>query len=274
MNLESLVPTSYPALRFALETAALDLMNGGERIILENSFSAGRQEIPINGLVWMGGKRLMLDRIKKKIEAGFDCIKIKIGAINLEEELELLKFIRSTYTADDIVIRLDANGAFSESEVLDILHRLSKFEIHSIEQPIQAGNWEAMSKVCSESPIPTALDEELIGILDQDQKTSLIEAICPQFIILKPTLVGGLEQSREWIELADEHGIGWWMTSALESNIGLNAIAQFVSEYDTILPQGLGTGQLFHNNIPSPLYIRNGNLGYDQDSQWDTFAIF
>lgn len=274
LDVDSILSGNFPALRFAFETAKMDLLNGGRRMIVDNAFSQGQQEISINGLVWMGEKELMLQRVKDKLEAGFDCIKIKIGAIYLEEEMELLKFIRSRYSANEIEIRLDANGAFHESEVQGILDRLAEFDIHSIEQPIKAGNWEAMKRICKESPIPIALDEELIGIKTREQKVELLEAICPQYIILKPTLVGGLDQSRQWIELAKQRGIDWWITSALESNIGLNAIAQFVSQYDLRLPQGLGTGQLFHNNIPSPLYIRQGKLGYGHEANWDLAAIF
>ncbi len=264
-----IISGKHPALQFALETAILDLKNGGRRILFENDFTNSIKTIPINGLVWMGDKSLMFQRIRKKIEDGFACIKIKIGAINFEDEIELLKYIRKKYSKDQITIRLDANGAFKEEEALHILNRLSKFDIHSIEQPIMAGNWEAKEKICNQSPIPIALDEELIGIVEIDLKKQLLECIKPAFIVLKPTLLGGLQKTAEWINLAKERSIGWWITSALESNIGLNAIAQFTGKYQIELPQGLGTGQLFHNNVSSPLKIQNGYLLYDQKKSWN-----
>ncbi len=268
-NIPEIVSSNYPALRFALETAVLDLKNGGRRVLFENDFTNSKMSIPINGLVWMGDKSLMLSRIKKKIEAGFDCIKIKIGAINFDEEIELLRYIRKEYSKDRITIRLDANGAFKPEDALHILNRLSKFDIHSIEQPIMAGNWEAMRKICEKSVIPIALDEELIGIDNTDIKVQLLESIKPAFIVLKPTLLGGFQQTEEWINHAEERSIGWWITSALESNIGLNAIAQFTGNYKVQLPQGLGTGQLFHNNISSPLIIENGFLLHDRKNSWN-----
>ena len=269
-----LVSHQFPAMQFGLETAVMDLINGGKRIIYKNDFYNSGKSIPINGLVWMGDKQLMLERIKGKVSEGYNCIKIKIGAINFEEELSLIKYIRSTFDSNQITIRLDANGAFKPGKALIILDQLHQYDIHSIEQPIEAGNWSAMEKICNQSPIPIALDEELIGIHDIDVKQEMLSHICPSYVILKPTLVGGMMKSREWIEIAEKQGIGWWITSALESNIGLNAIAQFTGEFDTDLPQGLGTGQLYHNNIESPLVIEEGYLKYDKNRSWKLNSLF
>ena len=266
---KEIIPGTFPAIQFALETAIMDLQKGGRRILFENDFTKSVQTIPINGLVWMGNKELMLHRIKSKIDEGFNCIKIKVGAINLEDEFTLLKYIRDQFSPRQITIRLDANGAFHTEDALGILDRFSKYDIHSVEQPIMAGDWESMEKICDQSPIPIALDEELIGVEGNELKIQLLESIKPAYIILKPTLVGGLQQSKNWIKLATERSVGWWVTSALESNIGLNAIAQFTANYPIDLPQGLGTGQLFHNNIPSPLSIKDGYLLYDQKESWD-----
>ena len=269
LNFEHMISPQFPALRFALETAILDLSNGGRRILFNNEFSQSTRAIPINGLVWMGDKAEMLNRVKEKIAAGYSCIKIKIGAINFDDEIALLKYIREHYSIQEITIRLDANGAFGVDESLMKLERLSAFDVHSIEQPIMAGNWKSMSRLCRESPIPIALDEELIGIQESEMMEELLDEIRPSFIILKPTLVGGLSQSDKWIELANAMKIDWWFTSALESNIGLNAIAQFSTNYPLHLPQGLGTGQLFRNNIGSPLSIKNASLFHDKNSKWD-----
>ena len=266
---DQLVPPAFPALRFALETALLDLQNGGRRMICQNDFSHGKIPIPINGLVWMGDRELMRKRIDEKLRDGFDCIKIKIGAINFEDELSLIRYIREQYSPEQVTIRLDANGAFAPREALYKLEKLSVFHIHSIEQPIRQGQWKAMAELCQYAPVPVALDEELIGISGVHEKKAILKQIKPAYIILKPTLTGGLRHSAEWIRLAEERGIGWWVTSALESSIGLNAIAQFTANYPVTLPQGLGTGRLFHNNIPSPLSMRNGQLWYDPSGGWD-----
>ncbi len=264
------IDKSLPALRFGMETALLDAFHGGKRSIITNNWSAPPyQPISINGLVWMGDPQWMLEQLKDKLEAGFDCIKIKIGAIDFAEEIQLLAFIREHYTADQITIRVDANGAFNQTDVYTKLEALAKYQVHSIEQPIAAGQLTLMRKLCAHSPVDIALDEELIGVMERQDKISLLEEIQPQYIILKPTLIGGIAASREWIALAEERQIGWWITSALESNIGLNAIAQLTATYSTRLPQGLGTGQLFHNNFPSPLEIRNGQLYYNTGKTWD-----
>ena len=258
----------WPALYFALETALLDLQTGGSRILYKNAFSRGKAGIPINGLIWMGDTDFMQEQISKKLNEGYTCLKMKIGGLDFGKELEILQSIRERNPADCLTIRLDANGAFTPQEAYKKLERLAKYEIHSIEQPIKQGQHEQMAQLCAYSPIPIALDEELIGVQGQDDKTKLLDAIKPPYIILKPTLVGGLAASAEWIELAEQRGIDWWMTSALESNIGLNAISQFTAQHDITLPQGLGTGQLYHNNITSPLQIRHGELWYNQEQAW------
>ncbi|WP_455168946.1 o-succinylbenzoate synthase, partial [Aegicerativicinus sediminis] len=222
----------------------------------------------INGLIWMGDKDFMRKQIESKIEEGFRCLKLKIGAIDFEAELSLLRMIRSHFSKDDLEIRVDANGAFHSNEALDKLGKLSRFHLHSIEQPIKQGNWEAMSKLCKSTPLSIALDEELIGIESKD-KYDLINAIQPQYIILKPTLVGGYKSSEEWIALAESKDVGWWITSALESNVGLNAIAQWTYKLNTTMPQGLGTGGLFTNNFSCPLMVKNATLHYEPTLDWD-----
>lgn len=270
---ETIVPVEFPAIRFGLETALYDLQNGGKRLIMPGSFSAGEEAIPINGLVWMGDKAFMLQQIDQKLAQGYSCIKMKIGAINFEDECRLLEYIRSRYSASVITIRVDANGAFTAEDALQKLEKLASYDLHSIEQPIKQGQIEQMALLCKHTPLPIALDEELIGIHKLEEKQQLLEQIKPQYIILKPTLVGGIKSSKEWISLATQQQIGWWMTSALESNIGLNAISQFTASYQLTMPQGLGTGQLYHNNIPSPLFIEKGNLLYKQEQAWDVSHI-
>ena len=268
-EINDIIPETYPALKFALETAILDLKKGGTRVLFENEFTNSTMAIPVNGLVWMGNRDLMRHRIKNKLDEGFDTIKIKVGAINIEDEIALLKYIRNQFSSGQITIRLDANGAFHANDALGVLDRFSKYDIHSIEQPIMAGDWKEMEKICDQSPIPIALDEEIIGIYKKKLRKQLLKSIKPAYIIIKPTLLGGFQQSKDWIELAKDRSIGWWMTSALESNIGLNAISQFTINYPISLPHGLGTGQLFHNNIPSPLRIKDGYLLYDQKESWN-----
>lgn len=270
---EDLELLKYPSIEFALETALIDLENGGKRKIVDSSFYSKEKPISINGLIWMSDKDNMKNQLKEKLEAGFKCIKIKVGSIAFEDELELLKEIRKTYSEKDITIRLDANGSFESKEALSKLEKLSKYQIHSIEQPIKQGNWSEMSKICKNSPIDIALDEELIGITSLAGKKMLLDIIKPQYIIIKPTLLGGFQESQDWIELSHDMNIGWWITSALESNIGLNAIAQWTSSFNNNLPQGLGTGQLYENNIPSPLEVKNGKLSYNQKSTWDMSSI-
>ena len=215
----------------------------------------------------MGNFDEMHRRIEEKMRQGFRCIKLKIGAINFEKELELLAHIRQHFSADQITLRVDANGAFSPSEAFDKLQRLSEYHIHSIEQPIRAGQWEEMARLCATTPFPIALDEELIGINRLSQKVELLDTICPQYIILKPSLHGGIGGSKEWIDLAAERSIGSWVTSALESNIGLNAIAQWTATLAPTLPQGLGTGLLFTDNIDYPLHIEGDCLWYRSEEK-------
>ena len=256
------------SIRFGVETALNDLANNGQRIIFNSNWLDGYNPIPINGLVWMGNQSEMLNRIIEKIEAGFSCIKLKIGGIDFNKEIKLLRFIRGNFSADDLQIRLDANGAFAPENALEYLDKLSKYSIHSIEQPIKQGQWSAMSEICQKSPIPIALDEELIGINEFSLKDKMLSTIKPHYIILKPSLCGGFLGSNEWIELANKHSIGWWITSALESNIGLNAIAQWVVTLNTKMPQGLGTGNLYINNIPSPICQIDDVLTYDKNLSW------
>ena len=258
----------FPSILFGLETALADLQNGGKRVIYPSDFSAGRQSIRINGLIWMGTKSEMQAQIKEKLAEGFSCLKLKIGAIDFEAELDILKAIRKEFDASTIELRVDANGAFSTRDALSKLDQLSKLSLHSIEQPIKAGQWEEMSKLCAETPLPIALDEELIGINDRSQKLDLLAAIRPQYIILKPSLHGGFAGSEEWIQLATEQNIAWWATSALESNIGLNAIAQWCAMQKNELPQGLGTGQLYTNNFDSPLSLQGERLFYNLENEW------
>ena len=256
----------WPSIRFAVETAVRDLSNGGRRIICPSPWTAGKETIVINGLVWMGDSNLMRERIATKLAEGFGCVKIKIGGINFDDEVGLLRFIRQE--APGIQLRLDANGAFTPANALDRLNRLAEFDIHSLEQPIKAGQWTEMRNICQSSPIPIALDEELIGITTKARKEMMLDEIRPQFIVLKPTLTGGIESSEEWIRLAGERGCGWWVTSALESNIGLNAIAQWTATLDSKMAQGLGTGQLYDNNIPSPLTLHGERLSYSPEDEW------
>jgi o-succinylbenzoate synthase len=248
------------SVRFALETAWYDLKNGGKQQLFPSAFSEGKTGIPINGLIWMGEEKFMQQQIQEKLGAGFHCIKLKIGGIDFEREIELLKSIRQNYNAEKIILRIDANGAFHPEEAVEKLQRLAQLKIHSIEQPIAAGQWTEMANLCKESPIPVALDEELIGIHTLPEKEKMLDTIRPQFLVLKPSLHGGFRGCNEWIELAEQRKIGWWITSYLESNIGLNAIAQWTYHKNAQGFQGLGTGGLFINNIESPLDIRGEQL--------------
>lgn len=266
------ISETFPAVRFGFEMALKDYLGGGKRIYFDSDFVNGAQAIPINGLIWMSDKADMLRQIKEKLDAGYKCIKLKIGAIDFDEECNLLAYIRQQFGPSDITLRVDANGAFRLEDALNKLNRLSEYDLHSIEQPIAVGNAEFMKKLCEQSPLAIALDEELIGVYGEDKRALLTE-IRPQYIILKPTLLGGFGPTDEWVELAEEMGIGWWITSALESNVGLNAIAQYTAQSHYKSFQGLGTGQLFHNNIPSPLIIEKGNLFYSQNMRWDLSLI-
>lgn len=270
LNLETDLK-EFPSIHFGIETALLDLKNKGVRKIFENSFFEKGSSIPINGLIWMGTKEFMLQQIEEKLKAGFTCLKMKIGAIDFEVEKEVLSSIRKRYPSDKIMLRLDANGAFAPNEALDKLYMLSDLDIHSIEQPIRQRQIEEMARLCHHSPIPIALDEELIGSWDIIEKQKLLQTIKPHYIIIKPSLLGGFEKSNEWITTAEKQNIGWWITSALESNIGLNAICQYTYEKlkgNEDSPQGLGTGSLYTNNIESPLCVQRGTISYWKDKPW------
>ncbi len=259
----------FPSLRFGLEMAMRDLETGGKRVLFPGLFTDGKASMTINGLVWMGDYQYMFDQLKQKVESGYSCIKLKIGAINFEEEIKLLAYIRKHFNAKDIEIRVDANGAFSSDEALEKLKRLAAYDLHSIEQPIKQGQWEEMAALCKVTPLPIALDEELIGLNVPQHKEVVLETIMPQYIILKPSLIGGFKSSSEWIDLAKKNNIGWWITSALESNVGLNAITQWTYTLESEMPQGLGTGKLYRNNIESPLYIKGDQIAYDPQIQWN-----
>ena len=260
----------YPAVKFAIEMAFTDLEFGEEKQFYDTPFYTQQQGIQTNGLIWMGSKEEMLAQVDEKIALGFSCVKLKIGAINWDDELDILKHIRLKYNKSEIELRVDANGAFNPEQALGKLEQLAKLDIHSIEQPIKAGQWDKMSDLCKNTPIPIALDEELIEIRDPFKREEMLQTIRPQYIILKPSLVGGFKDSEEWVNLATKHNIGWWATSALESNIGLNAIAQWTSKMQTTMPQGLGTGSLFTNNIESPLRIIGEDLVYTT-TDWQNF---
>ena len=253
----------YPSMLFGLETALLDLKSREKGVLFDTAFTRGEAGIPINGLVWMGSYEEMLQRMEEKLEKGFRCVKLKIGAIDFDQELNLIKRIRERFSFHEVELRLDANGAFPYEEALYKLELLSQYAIHSIEQPIRQGQWAYMAELCRESPLPIALDEELIGVNDPEMKRHMLNIIKPRYIILKPSLHGGMQGCREWIDTARDMGIGSWITSALESNIGLNAIAQFASDVygdDIHMPQGLGTGQLFTDNIEMGMEIRDDRL--------------
>ncbi len=256
------------SIAFGVETAMQDLRNGGRRLIYPGAWADGRSEIVINGLVWMGSAEQMMSRLSRKLEDGFRCVKIKIGGIDFEKELQLLDYVRSAWPADKVDLRLDANGAFSPRDALRRLDRLARYDIHSIEQPVMPGQLQAMHDICRESPIPVALDEELIGTRRYDGQARLLDAVMPQYLILKPSLCGGFQASNRWIALARQREIGWWATSAMESDIGLNAIAQWVSGFDPQLPQGLGTGALYENNIVSPVHLVGDRLVYSPKDSW------
>jgi o-succinylbenzoate synthase len=268
----TIVLDDYPSIAFGLETALLDLEANGSKIIFPSAFTEGKTGIPINGLVWMGDKDFMQKQIREKISAGYRCIKLKVGAIDFETELEIIYGIRQQFSVEDMEIRLDANGGFSPENALERLNKLSKFEIHSIEQPIKPRQFEAMAELCRQSLIPIVLDEELIGVNTLEKK-NILEQIKPAYIILKPSLIGGFRESEEWINGAEKLNIGWWITSALEANIGLNAIAQWTYTLNSSLPQGLGTGQLYNNNIPSALHIEKSQLFYKPSINWDLSSI-
>ena len=275
-NNEILQPSDldkYPSIKFGYETAMNDLKNGGNRIFFQNDFIAGKKNISINGLIWMGDMKFIKKQIIEKLDQDFRCLKIKVSAVNFNSEINILKWIRKELKLDNVEIRLDANGAFTSKDVFQKLKRLADFNIHSIEQPVKSGLYNLMTEVIIKSPIPVALDEELIGINSIEEKEMLISNLKPAYIVLKPTLLGGISSSKEWIELAEKYNIGWWITSALESNIGLNVLAQWAGCFKSNMVQGLGTGNIYSNNIPSPLYIQNNGLTYDLNIKWDLSQI-
>jgi o-succinylbenzoate synthase len=260
---------AFPSIQMGYETALLSLQSDDPYVLYPSEFIRGKKKIRINGLVWMGELSFMKTQIDEKIDQGFDCIKLKIGALDFDQELSLLRGIRKHYDSQQMMLRVDANGAFSPSEAPNKLKALSELDIHSIEQPIKARQVDAMHQLCVNSPIPIALDEELIGVIDTKDRKALLDAIMPQYLILKPSLLGGFKSCEEWIRLAEDRSIGWWVTSALESNIGLNAIAQWTFSLGVNNHQGLGTGGLFTNNFESPLEVRQGYLTFNSNQNWE-----
>ena len=258
----------FPSIQFGIEMAFLSLKNENPFVLFPSDFTKYKKCISINGLVWMGDETFMKTQIQEKIEQGFRCIKVKIGALDFDRELDLLRFIRANFDENSIEIRVDANGAFSEIEALNKLNKITGYQLHSIEQPIQKNHTDTMSELCKNSKIDIALDEELIGVFSYQEKEDLLLKIKPQYIILKPSFIGGFRGTNEWISLAEKHNIGWWITSALESNIGLNDIAQFTFLKQVLMPQGLGTGGLFMNNFDCPLEVKNGQLFYNPNLKW------
>lgn len=263
---------NFPSIQFGLEQAFRSIGSDDPFILYESPFTKGQDSIEINGLIWMGAADKMKSQIQEKLKEGVSCVKLKVGALDFESEVSLLSFLR--LEAPHIEIRLDANGGFQPNEVFEKLQILSQFNIHSIEQPVSPKHKETLTQLCTNSPIDIALDESLIGILEKQEKESLLKSILPQYIILKPSFIGGFQGSLEWIDIANSLNIGWWITSALESNIGLNAIAQWTYTLGSKMPQGLGTGSLFTNNIKSPLYQKNGYLSYLPSEGWELEKLY
>jgi O-succinylbenzoate synthase len=259
----------FPSIQFGVEMAFQSLVSENPFLLFPSEFTEGEKSIQINGLVWMGEAAFMKQQIEEKLEQGFQCVKLKIGAIDFDKELQLLAFIRQHFTEEQVEIRVDANGAFDSNQALDKISQLSELKLHSIEQPIQKSNTDRMSELCKITPLPIALDEELIGVFSFEEKEKLLLKIMPQYIILKPSFIGGFKGTKEWIDLAEKHKIGWWITSALESNIGLNAIAQWTFLQHNLMPQGLGTGALYTNNFDCPLQVSQGQLWYEKETDWD-----
>jgi O-succinylbenzoate synthase len=258
----------FPSIQFGVEMAFLSLASETPFLLFASEFTKGAKSIAINGLVWMGEEAFMKQQIEDKLADGFSCVKLKIGAIDFDKELQLLRYIRQHFSPEQVEIRVDANGAFDSNEALDKLNQLAEFKLHSIEQPIQKNNTDSMAELCKITPFPIALDEELIGVFTLAEKEELLVKIKPQYIILKPSFVGGFRGTQEWISLAEKHNIGWWITSALESNIGLNAISQWTFLLNNSMPQGLGTGALYTNNFDCPLQVSQGQLWYNEDLDW------
>ncbi|WP_373056812.1 o-succinylbenzoate synthase [Zunongwangia sp. H14] len=263
----------FPSIQFGVEMAFRSFHASNPFELYPSEFTTGESAIPINGLIWMGEKSFMKSQIEEKIKAGFHCIKLKIGAIDFEAELDLLKYIRRQFSSAEIELRVDANGAFAPAEALEKLKKLSDFEIHSIEQPVKQGQPQEMANLCARTPLPIALDEELIGVFDVTKRRNLIQTIQPQYVIFKPSLIGGFRGTQEWLELAEQNDTGWWITSALESNVGLNAISQWTFTKKNEMPQGLGTGSLYTNNFDSPLEVENGKIKYNPGKSWNVNLI-
>ena len=263
----------FPSIQFGLEMAFLSLKSENPFILFPSNFTENTKSISINGLVWMGDEAFMKAQIEDRIEQGFSCIKLKIGAIDFDKELDLLRFIRANFDEETIEIRVDANGAFNSNEALFKINQLSGFKLHSIEQPIKKNQTDTMAVLCKSASIPIALDEELIGVFSVEAKQKLLQEIRPQYIVLKPSFVGGFRGTLEWISVAEKFNIAWWITSALESNVGLNAIAQFTFLQNNLLAQGLGTGSLYTNNFDCPLTVSDGQLWYDNTKSWDLNLI-
>ena len=259
----------FPSIQFGVEMAFQSLKSESPFLLFPSDFTTSKKSIEINGLVWMGEESFMKQQIEEKLADGFRCVKLKIGAIDFDKELQLLRNIRQYFSPEQVEIRVDANGAFDTITALDKLNQLAGFKLHSIEQPIQKNHTDSMSELCKITPIPIALDEELIGVFSVEEKEALLQKIKPQYIILKPSFVGGFRGTKEWISLAEKHQIGWWITSALESNIGLNAIAQWTFLQQNLMPQGLGTGSLYTNNFDCPLVVSQGQLWYKNELNWN-----
>ncbi len=264
---------TWPSLLMGYEMAMQSLQASEPFNLFPSMFTSGEAAIPVNGLVWMGSNDFMLAQLEEKLASGFHCIKLKIGAIDFEQEMRLLQLIRDCFSKNEITIRVDANGAFTAQQAPAVLDRLAQYDVHSIEQPIKQGHWQEMAALCETTPVPIALDEELIGLYELEQRMDCLKTIKPQYIILKPALIGGFISSRSWINLAESAHAGWWVTSALESNVGLNAIAQFTYNLGVTMPQGLGTGSLFTNNIDAPLEVVQGHLWCNNTLKWDTNAL-
>ena len=258
----------FPSIQFGLEMALLSLESEHPFLLFPSNFTSGKESIEINGLIWMGTPEFMQQQITEKIAQGFRCVKLKIGALDFNKEVELLHSIRAKFSPSEIEIRVDANGGFDEINALDKINQISGYQIHSIEQPIPKNMTDSMSVLCKNTPIPIALDEELIGVFTLEEKEQLIQKIKPQYIILKPSFIGGIRGTKEWITIAEKYNVGWWITSALESNIGLNAIAQWTYLQQNNMPQGLGTGGLYTNNIDAPLEVKDGKLWYNPSIEW------
>jgi len=265
--LEELI--EFPSIQMGVEMAFISLASKNPHVLFPSDFTTGASGITINGLIWMGEFDFMKQQIEEKLAKGFTCVKLKIGAINFADELTLLKKIRNQFSEKEVELRVDANGAFHPNDALEKLKRLSEFNLHSIEQPIETKQWQDMAELCEKTPLPIALDEELIGVFDVTKRQAMLQTIQPQYIILKPSLVGGFKETKNWIDIAESQDINWWITSALESNVGLNAIAQFTYTLQNKMPQGLGTGSLYTNNISSPLEINGEKLWYNPKKNWD-----